>query len=153
MNNNSGILFFSNLDNSPLKNNQPTIADWLEYNKELLKDIRYSKLYYNEVYILYKQTNEEIFFMNELKNILEIQKDNFEKITNLNPNYIINSINNNKKEIKTLDELKNKLNFIIKIKSMDYLTEKTRVEKEEIEKILKVKENINLNGLIKLIRL
>ena len=91
--------------------------------------------------------------MNELKNILEIQKDNFEKITNLNPNYIINSINNNQKEITTLDELKNKLNFIIKIKSMDYLTEKTRVEKEEIEKILKVKENINLNGLIKLIRL
>lgn len=153
MNNDSSILFFSNLDNSSFENNQSTIVDWLEYNKELLKDIRYSKLYYNEIYILYKQTDEEIFFMNELKNIFKMQKDNFKKITNLNPDYIINSINNNQKEITTLDELKNKLNFIIKIKSMDYLVEKTKIEKEEIEKILKVKENINLNGLIKLMRL
>lgn len=82
-----------------------------------------------------------------------MQKDNFKKITDLNPDYIINIINNNQKEITTLDELKNKLNFIIKIKSMDYLVEKTKTEKEEIEKILKVKENINLNDLIKLMRL
>lgn len=74
MNNDNNILFFNNFDNSPLKNNQTTIVDWLEYNKELLKDIRYSKLYYNEVYILYKQTDEEIFFMNELKNIFKCKK-------------------------------------------------------------------------------
>lgn len=142
---NNTILFFVKE-----KDNDKTI-NLEEYNNEILKDIKFAKTLYNEIYNLFKQTNEEIFFMNILKNILVVQgKENFKKITGFESNYIENK--DNKDKLETLEQLKNSLKFIIQLKSIDYIIEKTKIKKEDIEQILKIKENINLSDLSKLIK-
>lgn len=141
---NNTILFFVKE-----KDNDKTI-NLEEYNNEILKDLKFAKMLYNEVYSLYKQTDEEIFFINILKNILVVQgKENFKKITGFESNYIENKDN---KKLETLEQLKNNLKFIIQLKSIDYISEKTKIKKENIEQILKVKEDIDLNDLQKLIK-
>ena len=69
---NNNILFFIKQ-----KDNNDVIS--LEiYNNEALKDLKFARILYNEVYNLYKQTDEEIFFINILKNSLVLQgKENF----------------------------------------------------------------------------
>lgn len=142
---NNTILFFIKE-----KDNDKTI-NLEEYNNEILKDIKFAKTLYNEIYNLFKQTNEEIFFMNILKNILVVQgKENFRKITYFDSGYIEN--NDNKNKLETLGQLKDNIKFIIHLKSIDYISEKTKIKKENIEQILKVKEDINLNDLQKLIK-
>ncbi len=122
---------------------------WFEYNRELILDLKYAKSFYDKIYVLYKQTDEEAFFLGELKNIAEIQgKDNFKKITGFSYEYI----DDTNSDIITLNNLKAKLNFLIKLKSIDYIVEKTKVKQEEIEKILKLKEDLNLDNLQKLIK-
>ena len=122
---------------------------WLEYNRELILDLKYAKSFYDKIYVLYKQTDEEAFFLSELKSIAEIQgKDNFKKITGFSYEYI----DNTNSDIVTLNNLKAKLNFLIKLKSVDYIVEKTKIKQEEIEKILKLKEDLNLDNLQKLIK-
>lgn len=122
---------------------------WLEYNRELILDLKYAKSFYDKIYVLYKQTDEEAFFLSELKNIAEIQgKDNFKKITGFSYEYI----DDTNSDIITLNNLKAKLNFLIKLKSIDYIVEKTKIKQEEIEKILKLKEDLNLDNLQKLIK-
>ena len=132
------------------KNNNEMI-NLEDYNNEVLKDTKFAKALYNEIYNLYRQTNEEMFFINILKNILMVQgKENFKKITGFESNYIENKDNKNK--LETLEQLKNSLKFIIQLKSIDYIIEKTKIKKEDIEQILKIKENINLSDLDKLIK-
>ena len=114
---------------------------WLEYNRELILDLKYAKSFYDKIYVLYKQTDEEAFFLSELKNIAEIQgKDNFKKITGFSYEYI----DDTNSDIITLNNLKAKLNFWTKLKSIDFIVEKTKIKQEEIEKILKLKEDLNL---------
>lgn len=143
--NNDNILFFVK------QNNDNDLMSLKQYNNEALKNLKFTKTLYNEVYSLYKQTDEEIFFINILKNILVVQgKENFKKITNFDSVYIEN--NGNKNELETLGQLKNNIKFIIQLKSIDYISEKAKINKENIEQILKVKEDINLIDLQKLIK-
>lgn len=122
---------------------------WLEYNRELILGLKYAKSFYDKIYVLYKQTDEEAFFLSELKNIAEIQgKDNFKKITGFSYEYI----DDTNSDIITLNNLKAKLNFWTKLKSIDFIVEKTKIKQEEIEKILKLKEDLNLDNLQKLIK-
>lgn len=122
---------------------------WLEYNRELMLDLKYAKSFYDKIYLLYKQTDEEMFFLSELKNIAEMQgKDNFKKITG----FSYECIDGTNSDITTLNNLKAKLNFRVKLKSIDFIVEKTKVKQEEIVKILKLKEDLNLDNLQKLIK-
>ena len=107
---NNNILFFIKQ-----KDNNDVIS--LEiYNNEALKDLKFARILYNEVYNLYKQTDEEIFFINILKNILVVQgKENFKKITGFDSGYIEN--NGNKTKLETLGQLKDNIKFIIQLKS------------------------------------
>ena len=144
---NNNILFFIKE-----KNNNGMMINLEDYNNELLKDTKFAKALYNEIYNLYRQTNEEMFFINILRNILMVQgKENFKKIKSFEyNNYIENK--DNKDKLETLEQLKNSLKFIIQLKSIDYIIEKTKIKKEDIEQILKIKENINLSDLDKLIK-
>lgn len=142
--NNDVVLFFNKE-----RNDNETI-NFKDYINEVLKDVKFTKSLYNEIYNLYNQTNEEVFFINTLKNILKILgKDIFNKITNLNSQYIEND---SKNKIETLSQLQDNLNFIIKLKSIDYISEKTNIKNEDIIQILKIRGNLNLNDLQKLIK-
>jgi hypothetical protein len=123
----------------------------LTFNKELLQDIKYAKSFYGEVYTIFRQNDEEEFFIAELKNIAEIQQTcNFKKITGFDISDT--HIDSGKSKIETTKQLINKLNFLIKLKSIEEIANKSKVSKEVIESVLRIKDDIKLKDLNSLIK-
>ena len=109
-----------------------------------LKDIKYAKTYFNQIMSSYGEDNEaDSFLMNELKNIFNIQgKDNFENISGFDFSEI-----NSTKSLETVKDLQNRIKLITKIKSIDYLVNKSGISANSIQSILKIKEDISLKDL------
>jgi hypothetical protein len=148
--NESNIIVFSTIRNN-LKHFS-IIADTINWNEGFYKnmeDVKYAKRFYSEILKIFKNTGEDYFFLRGLELIFSIQGgNNFKSIGGYDYKDLGTC-----PDIKTINDLIKKLRLLIKFKSLEYVSERSKVKEERIRAIMNIKTDIDLKDIDNLVKL
>ncbi|MDR2526978.1 MAG: hypothetical protein LBC92_03840 [Rickettsiales bacterium] len=130
-----------------LNDNNATTESYKMLLKEKLKDIRYARYFYNQIISLYKKYDEDYFLQAALRLIFETRGGIiFREITCFKYEEISMSDN-----VKTLQDLIKRLKLKVRVKSIGRICKETETPINGISNLLKIKADVSLNDLYKLI--